>query len=103
MKRINELKEQIEKRVQEKSIEQIYDDVFGMIGSLLNKKSEAAIIKEFDTKIIQEGKFPPRFLDNLKLISKVKKDVAKTRNIKGKKDGLTMKQSRNVDNARKLA
>ncbi|MDH3347211.1 MAG: nucleotidyltransferase domain-containing protein [Desulfobulbaceae bacterium] len=114
MKRINELREQIEKRVQEKSIEQIYNDVFGMLGSLLKKKSEAEIIKEFDEKIIKEGKFPPRFLENLKLISKTKKDVANARvnkNItqkkklkpKIKKDNLTMKQSRNVDNARKLA
>lgn len=114
MKRINELREQIEKRVQEKSIEQIYNDVFGMLGSLLKKKSEADIIKEFDEKIIKEGKFPPRFLENLKLISKTRKDVAKAMGNKKivqkekskpkiKKDNLTMKQSRNVDNARKLA
>jgi len=104
MKRINELKEQIEKRVQEKSMEETYKNVFGMVGAFLNKKSESAIIKEFDEKIIQEGKFPPRFLESLKFIAKTKKEVAKAKEGDGKKkDNLTQKQSHNVDNARKLA
>jgi len=103
MKRINELREQIEKRVQEKSIEQIYNDVFGMLGSLLKKNSEVAILKEFDRQIIQEGKFPPRFLNNLKTISKTRKEVIRAKGKNGGKDNLTMKQSRKVDNARKLA
>lgn len=104
IKRLKELREQIEKRIQEKSIKQIYNDVFGMLGSLLKKKSEALILKEFDEKIIQKGRLPPRFLDNLKLISKTKRDIAKTEaKSNKKKDNLTLKQSRNVDNARKLA
>jgi predicted nucleotidyltransferase len=103
MKRINELKEQIEKRVQEKSIEEIYKDLFKMLENLLNKKSEDMIVKEFEKKLIKEGKFPPRFLDNLKLIAKTRKEISttKTKN-KGKKN-LTSKQSRDVDNARKLS
>ena len=102
IKRLKELREQIEKRIQEKSIEQIYNDVFGMLGSLLKKKSEVEILKKFNEKLIQEGRFPPRFLDNLKLISKTKKNISKIK--KGmKKDNLTLKQSQDVDNARKLA
>jgi len=104
IKRINELREQIEKRVQEKSMEETYKDVFGMIGALLKKKSEQTIIKEFDNKLIKEGKFPPRFLSSLKFIAKTKKEVAKAKQGDGKKkDNLTQKQSRDVDNARKLA
>jgi len=104
IERLKELREQIEKRIQEKSIEQIYNDVFGMIGSLLKKKSEPAILKAFNEKIIKEGRFPPRFLDSLKLIAKTKRDVAKSKESKTKKkEGLTMKQSRDVDNARKIA
>ena len=102
IQRLKELREQIEKRIQEKSIEQIYNDVFGMLGSLLKKKTEASILKEFNEKIIQEGRCPPRFLDNLKLISKTKQNVVKTKQ-GNKKDNLTLKQSQNVDNARKLA
>jgi len=105
IERLKELREQIEKRVQEKSIEEIYKDVFGIIGSLLKKKSEAEIIKEFDNTLIKTGRFPPRFLTSLKLIAKTKKDIAEVMKVakSKKKDNLTQKQSRDVDNARKLA
>ena len=104
IERIHELRKQIEKRVQEKSIEEIYKDVFGMLGALLNKKSETAILREFDKRMIKKGKFPPRFLENLKIISKTSREIAKRKKGKGKKkDNLTSKQSREVDNARKLA
>ena len=104
IQRLKELREQIEKRVQEKSIEEIYKDVFGMLGSLLKKKSEAAILKEFDEALIKKGKFPPRFLENLKIIAKTKKAVVNSKQeTKKKKDNLTQKQSRDVDNARKFA
>ena len=104
IKRIQELREQIDKRVHEKSMEETYKDVFGMLGALLNKKSEATILKEFENKFIKKGKFPPRFLQNLKTIAKTKKEVEKAKAGKGKKkDNLTKKQSHHVDNARKLA
>ena len=102
--RLKSLRQQLEERNQEKSIEQICNDVFGMLGSLLKKDNETAILREFDNQMIKTGKFPPRFLTNLKKISKVKKDVEKTiENVKGKKETLTSKQSREVDNARKLS
>ena len=107
IERLKELREQIEKRIQEKSIEQIYDDVFKMLSNLLKKKSEAAILKEFNNKLIKEGKFPPRFLTNLKFIAKTKQTIAKkkseTKTAKKKKDNLTFKQSQRVDQARKHA
>ncbi|MEA3248116.1 MAG: nucleotidyltransferase domain-containing protein [Nanoarchaeota archaeon] len=103
IERLKELREQIEKRTQEKSIEKIYEDVFGMLGALLKKKSEGAILREFEEKLIKSGRFPQRFLDNLRTISKTKKDVAKCSEAKTKKDNLTAKQSRAVDNARKFA
>jgi len=104
IKRIQELREQIDKRVQEKSMEATYKDVFGMLGALLNKKSEPAILKAFNENLVKKGRFPPRFLENLKLIAKTKKEVEKAKAGKGKKkDSLTKKQSYHVDNARKLA
>lgn len=74
-----------------------------MLGALLKKKSEQAILKEFEEKLIKSGKFPQRFLENLRAISKIKNDVAKAKGTKTKKDNLTTKQSRSVDNARKFA
>lgn len=104
IKRLNELREQIEKRIQEKSIEEIYKDVFDMIGNLMNKKSETAIIKAYEEELVEKGKLPPRFLNNLKAIAKTRKTIAeKQKNGSKKKDNLTAKQSRDVDNARKMA
>lgn len=104
--RLKELREQIEKRIQEKSIEQIYHDVFKMTGNLLKKKSELSILKEFDNKLIKEGKFPPRFLKNLKFIAKTKREIEKAKEAKAankKQKNLTFKQTQDVDQARKYA
>jgi predicted nucleotidyltransferase len=112
IKRIQELREQIEKRVQEKSIEQVYKEVFKMLEAILNKKSESAIIKEFENNYIKQGKFPQKFLENLKFIAKVKRDLDKkdSKNTKSKikkkenkKTSLTGKQFRNVEDAKRFA
>jgi len=102
MKRLRELKEQIEARVQEKSIEDTYRDVFGMLGAMLKKKNESAILSEFDNTLVKKGKFPHKFLENLKFIAKVKKEVAKPQ-LKKKKDLMNNKQSHDVDKARQYA
>jgi predicted nucleotidyltransferase len=104
--RLKELREQIESRNQEKSIDKIYDDLFEMLENILNKKTEATIIKEFETQMIKQGIFPPRFLKNLKLIAKTKQDIAKAKSQKEdkkKKKELSLKQTQNVDQARKFA
>jgi predicted nucleotidyltransferase len=110
IERLKELREQIEKRIQEKSIEQIYEDTFKMAGNLLGKKSEATILKAFDSELIKEGKYPPRFLKNLKFIAKTKRDIekkqketSKKKTKTKKKENLTFKQSQQVDQARKYS
>lgn len=65
-KRLKELREQIEKRAQEKTIEQIYKDVFGLLNAILGKKGQAVIITEFDSKLIKTGKFTQQHLRILK-------------------------------------
>jgi predicted nucleotidyltransferase len=101
IERLKKLREQIEKRIQEKSIEQIYSDVFEMLGSILNKKSEASILNAFNEQMVKTGKMPTRFLEGLKQIFKTKKEVANNKS--SKKKDLTSKQSRSVDNARKIS
>jgi len=104
MKRLTELRKQIEKRVQEKSIEQVYKDVFGMLGSLLKKKTEASIIKEFEEKLVKEGKFPQRFVQNLKFIAKVKREFEKGKSKKKKEiDQMTGREINDVEQARKFS
>lgn len=68
IKRLGELRVQIEKRAQEKTIEQINKDVFDLLKTILGKKSQTDLIEEFDKKLIKTGKLSMnarRILDNI--------------------------------------
>ena len=92
LKRLKELRIQIEKRTQEKTIEQIYSDIFNMLKAMFNKKSEHDLIASFNKTFVQKGIFPPQYL-------KILRDTIKARNDfkKGKLD------KHEIDNARKNA
>lgn len=99
--KLKEMREQIEKRTQEKSIVEVHKNVFSMLESLLGKKTEQALLKEFEDELIKKGKLPPRFLDGLKMITKTKKDFEEL--IKDKKKKLEGKDVSAIENARKVA
>ena len=92
MKRLKELREQIEKRAQEKIIEQIYNDVFELLKPLIGKKSVEKIIEEFEKNFVKTGKFSHQHLRILKDIIAARKEFKK-----GKAS------SKRVDDARKNA
>lgn len=103
-KRLKELRKQIETRVEETNIEKIYKDVFGMLESMLKKKSEITIIKAFNEQLVKQGRFPVRFLENLKFIAKVRKEIIESKpKKKVEKDIMTGKEIKKVDRARKVA
>ncbi len=77
MKRLKELREQIEKRANEKTIEQIYDDIFQLLKGAFGNKSEEQLISDFDKEFIKKGKLPLAYLKTLKEIVKVRKDFKK--------------------------
>ncbi len=92
LKRLKELREQIEKRSQEKIIEQIYKDVFDLLGNILGKNSQEKMINEFEKVIIKTGKLPQQSLRTLKEIISARAEFKK-----GKSD------SQKIDNVRKTA
>lgn len=77
LKRLKELREEIEKRAQEKTIEQIYHDVFSLLESILGKQSQAAIISEFEEKFVKKGKFTQQHLRILKNILSARTEFKK--------------------------
>ncbi len=99
--RLKLLREQIEKRTQEKSIEQVYNDVFSLVGSVLGKKQEKEILNAFNDELVKKGKMPKKFLDGLELISKTKIEFQEL--IKDKKKKLTSKEVSEIETARKTA
>lgn len=66
LKRLKELRKQIEKRTQEKTIDQLHKDVFNLLGAILGKKAQAAIVSEFEREMIKKGKFTQQHLRILK-------------------------------------
>ena len=77
LKRLKELREQIEKRTSEKTIEQIYADIFGILKTMFGKKSQSVIIEEFDKTLVKKGKMSPLDLRILKAIVTARADFKK--------------------------
>jgi len=73
-KMLNVLRKKLEKRVQQKSAEQIYEEVFKTLKILFGNKSQQALVKDFESKMVKKGKISPRFSGILKdLVSMNKK------------------------------
>jgi len=77
LKRLKELREQIEKKSAEKTIEQIYKDVFELLGSIVGKKSQEQMINDFEANFIKSGKFAPQHLRTLRNIVGARKEFKK--------------------------
>ena len=90
--RLKELREQIEKRSQEKTIEEIYKDVFTLLKAMLGNKSQDALIEDFENQLVKKAKFAPQHLRILKDIVHARAEFKK-----GKSD------AHKVDQARKNA
>ncbi len=91
LKRLQELRKQIEKRAQEKTIEQIYKDIFNLLEAISGKKTQTEIVSAFES-LVKQGKFTQNHLKILRDIITAKAEFKK-----GKLD------SRKVDEARKNA
>jgi len=92
LKRLKELRIQIEKKTNEETIERIYKDVFELLKEITGKKAQAEIIDTFEKTFVKKGQFAPQSL-------RILRDVvsARTQFKKGKLD------AHRVDNARKNA
>jgi len=76
LKRLKELRKQIEKRSQEKTIEQIHKDIFGLLEAILGKKSQATTVSEFEG-LVKKGKFTQQHLKILRDVIKAKTEFKK--------------------------
>ncbi|MFA5953388.1 MAG: nucleotidyltransferase domain-containing protein [Candidatus Pacearchaeota archaeon] len=90
LKRLKELRIQIEKKFQEKTIEQIYADTFELIKIIVGKKSQEQTINDFEKNFVKKGKFSPQDLRILREIVSARNEFKK-----GKSD------SHKIDRARK--
>jgi len=77
IKRLKELREQIEKRSQEKTIEDIYKQVFDMLKTIFGNLNEEGLIRGFESEFVRKGKLPEFYSKILKDIVNVKKEFKK--------------------------
>lgn len=77
LKRLKELREQIEKRTQEKTIEQVYQDAFSLLENIFGKKSQEKIIQEFEHNLVKTGKLSEKSLRILKDIANARSEFKK--------------------------
>jgi len=73
LKRLKELREALEKRMNEKTFEEIYKNVFDLLKNLFGSGSESALIGKYEKEIIKKAKGNPRFLHTLNELVEMKK------------------------------
>lgn len=93
LKRLKDLREQIEKDAQKKTIEQTYKDVFEILKSVTRKKSQEDVVNSFEKEFVKKGKFTAQHL-------RILKKIIEARKLSKKKGALTFHKA---DEARKSA
>ncbi|MBS3065651.1 nucleotidyltransferase domain-containing protein [Candidatus Pacearchaeota archaeon] len=72
---LKKMREKIEKKIHEKTAYEVYADLFKTLKSIFGDKSESALLKEFESKLIKKGKVEPRFSKVIREIANIKKRV----------------------------
>jgi predicted nucleotidyltransferase len=74
-KKMKALRLKIEKKMHDKSINELRDNIFKILETFFGKKKQEELIKEFDTKIVKKGKISPRFSAIINDIFKIKEKI----------------------------
>jgi len=77
LKRLKELRIQIEKSYQEKTLTQITEDAFNLLKNIMGKESQEKLIEKFEKDYVKKGKFTNQHLRILKDLVAVKKEFKK--------------------------
>ncbi|HTZ41869.1 MAG TPA: hypothetical protein VMC07_01525 [Candidatus Omnitrophota bacterium] len=76
IKRLKELREQIEKRAQSKTIDEIHKDVFNLLKGMFGNKSQNALVRDFEG-LVKKANFSPQHLRILKDIIYTREEFKK--------------------------
>ena len=77
LERLKKLREEIEKKSQEKTIEEVYRDVIDLLKNIIGKKSQEKLIEEFERDYIKKGKFTNQHFRILKDILSARQEFKK--------------------------
>ena len=73
LKRLKELREDIEKRMMQKTFGEIYEDVFKIMKNLFGDKIESGLIGDYEREIVNKAKGNPKYVHTLKELVDMKK------------------------------
>jgi len=76
MKRLKELHLEIEKRAQDRTLKDTYDNVFSLLKKLFGNKSEAELVKQFEKDLVNKGGVEVKQLHIINEILDIKKKQA---------------------------
>jgi predicted nucleotidyltransferase/uncharacterized protein (UPF0332 family) len=77
LKRLKELRVQIDKKAQENTIERIYSDTINLLSAMFGKKSQAQLIEDFEKNLVKTGKMAQQHLRILKNIISARAEFKK--------------------------
>ncbi|PIN77157.1 hypothetical protein COV15_02925 [Candidatus Woesearchaeota archaeon CG10_big_fil_rev_8_21_14_0_10_34_12] len=77
MKRLKVLREEIEKKVNEKTVVRLYGDVFKLLKALFGSKPESQLVRVFEGELVNTGKAEAKFVHVLNELIKVNKNFKK--------------------------
>ncbi|MBU0466941.1 MAG: hypothetical protein KKF39_04705, partial [Nanoarchaeota archaeon] len=63
VKRMKELRDKLEKRMQEHQAEKINEEVLGMMKKIFGNKGQEALLADLEDKMVKKGKVPARMLN----------------------------------------
>jgi len=75
-KMLKNLRKKIEKRMLDKSADELSKEVFKLLRMFFGDKKENELVKEFESKMIKTGKIAPRHSESLKGIIKLEKELS---------------------------
>ncbi len=77
LKRLDGLRKQIEKRYEERTVEQAYKDVMELMKNIVGNLAEEKTISEFEKNFVKKGKFTNQHLKILKEVVEARKEFKK--------------------------
>ncbi len=74
LKRLKELRVDLEKKMQKKTFDEIYENIFKIMKSLFGEKTEHELVRDFEKEMVSRGKTNPKYLHTLNELIKIKSD-----------------------------
>ncbi len=75
-KTLKELRKKLEKRMSEKTVQELYEEIMKLLRTFFGEQSQENLIKEFENKMVKKGKVQARYLSVVKEMAETKKKIS---------------------------